>query len=147
MVSKTAQRSYLTCDAPKRRMDHPGGTSQPYLLSMGLRRCLPEHACAHQNTTAVSTTTMTRRTTKRPEQPEQLEQPKQDERDAKLMRVFRDVVRSGRYAGAPSLKDIAEMLNAKGIATPRGGRWTAMSVAKVLDRAQEARKDLSDRPE
>jgi hypothetical protein len=49
--------------------------------------------------------------TKRPEQPEQ------DERDAQMMRVFHGVVRSGRYAGAPSLKDIAEMLNAKGIAT------------------------------
>lgn len=33
------------------------------------------------------------------------------------------------------LRDIADALNAQGVPTPRGGRWYATSVARVLDRA------------
>jgi Recombinase len=37
-------------------------------------------------------------------------------------------------AGAPPLRDIAEVLNARGITTARGGRWHATSVKNVLER-------------
>jgi Recombinase len=39
-------------------------------------------------------------------------------------------------AGATSLHQIAEALNARGITTPRGGRWHAKSVSNVLARPQ-----------
>ncbi len=62
--------------------------------------------------------------------------PKLDEEEvAKLMRLIVRV-----RAGA-SLGEIAETLNAMGIATPRGGRWNARSVAKALERVQEARNE------
>jgi DNA invertase Pin-like site-specific DNA recombinase len=37
-------------------------------------------------------------------------------------------------AGATSLRAIAEALNARGIATARGGRWQAMTVSNLLAR-------------
>jgi DNA invertase Pin-like site-specific DNA recombinase len=40
-----------------------------------------------------------------------------------------------RKSGAMSLRAIAEALNARGIATPRGGRWYAMSVRNALARS------------
>lgn len=43
-----------------------------------------------------------------------------------------------RRAGASSLHQIAEALNARGITTPRGGQWYASSVSNVLHRAQLA---------
>jgi DNA invertase Pin-like site-specific DNA recombinase len=45
------------------------------------------------------------------------------------------VIREIRRAGAKSLHQIAEALNARGITTPRGGRWYAKSVSNVLARA------------
>jgi hypothetical protein len=36
--------------------------------------------------------------------------------------------------GAMSLRAIAEALNARGIATARGGRWQAMTVSNLLAR-------------
>jgi Recombinase len=56
---------------------------------------------------------------------------------AKLMRAVREAVRSGARAGMTSYNEIAEMLNAKGIAAPQAGRWTAQSVATALERARE----------
>jgi len=44
------------------------------------------------------------------------------------------VVREIRRAGATSLRQIADALNARGITTPRGGRWHASSVRNVLAR-------------
>jgi DNA invertase Pin-like site-specific DNA recombinase len=44
------------------------------------------------------------------------------------------IIREIRAAGAESLRDIADALNARGIATPRGGRWHASSVRNVLAR-------------
>ena len=38
-------------------------------------------------------------------------------------------------SGAKTLRAIAEALNARGVATPRGGRWHAMSVRNALARA------------
>lgn len=45
------------------------------------------------------------------------------------------VIREIRRAGATSQHQIADALNARGIATPRGGRWHASSVRNVLERA------------
>jgi hypothetical protein len=45
------------------------------------------------------------------------------------------VIREIRRAGATSLHQIANVLNARGITTPRGGRWYAKSVSNVLARA------------
>jgi DNA invertase Pin-like site-specific DNA recombinase len=40
-----------------------------------------------------------------------------------------------RDAGAKTLREIATALNARGVTTPRGGRWHATSVKNVLARA------------
>jgi DNA invertase Pin-like site-specific DNA recombinase len=39
-----------------------------------------------------------------------------------------------RKTGATTLRAIADALNARGVPTPRGGRWHAMSVRNVLAR-------------
>ena len=44
------------------------------------------------------------------------------------------VIREIRRAGVTSLHQIADALNARGITTPRGGRWYASSVRNVLAR-------------
>jgi DNA invertase Pin-like site-specific DNA recombinase len=40
-----------------------------------------------------------------------------------------------RRSGATTLRALAEALNARGVPTPRGGRWHAMSVRNVLARS------------
>ena len=45
------------------------------------------------------------------------------------------IIREAQKAGARTLGEIAEALNARGIATARGGQWYAQSVANVLARA------------
>jgi hypothetical protein len=45
------------------------------------------------------------------------------------------VIRAIQRAGAQSLHQIADALNARGINTPRGGRWYAKSVSNVLERS------------
>ncbi|WP_245474719.1 recombinase family protein [Bradyrhizobium sp. Leo121] len=45
------------------------------------------------------------------------------------------IIREAQKAGASTLRQIAEALNARGIPTARGGRWYAQSVANVLERA------------
>jgi DNA invertase Pin-like site-specific DNA recombinase len=40
-----------------------------------------------------------------------------------------------RRSGATTLRAIAEALNARGVPTPRGGRWHAMSVRNVIARS------------
>jgi DNA invertase Pin-like site-specific DNA recombinase len=55
------------------------------------------------------------------------------------------IIREAQKAGARTLREIADALNARGISTARGGAWHAMSVKNVLDRSiasksqQEAR--------
>jgi hypothetical protein len=44
------------------------------------------------------------------------------------------IIREAQKTGARTLREIAEELNARGIATARGGRWYAQSVANVLAR-------------
>ena len=45
------------------------------------------------------------------------------------------IIREAQKAGASTLRQIAEALNARGIPTARGGHWYAQSVANVLERA------------
>jgi Recombinase len=45
------------------------------------------------------------------------------------------IIREAQKAGATSLRDIAAALNARGVATARGGQWHAKSVANILERA------------
>jgi DNA invertase Pin-like site-specific DNA recombinase len=45
------------------------------------------------------------------------------------------IIREAQKAGARTLREIAEALNARGIATARGGQWHAQSIANVLERA------------
>ena len=48
-----------------------------------------------------------------------------------------------RRAGVKTFREIADALNARGIPTPRGGRWFAMSVRIVMARPQ---LDVRHRP-
>jgi DNA invertase Pin-like site-specific DNA recombinase len=48
-----------------------------------------------------------------------------------------DAIEDIRSKGAKSLRDIAEMLNERNISTPRGGKWSATQVARVLIYANE----------
>jgi DNA invertase Pin-like site-specific DNA recombinase len=45
------------------------------------------------------------------------------------------IIREIRKAGATTLREIAEALNARGVQTARGGQWYAMTVRNVLARA------------
>ena len=53
-----------------------------------------------------------------------------DQRAANVLPIIREI----RAAGARSLHQIAAALNARGVTTPRGGRWYAKSVSNVLAR-------------
>jgi DNA invertase Pin-like site-specific DNA recombinase len=45
------------------------------------------------------------------------------------------IIREAQKAGASTLRQVAEALNARGIPTARGGRWYAQSIANILERA------------
>jgi DNA invertase Pin-like site-specific DNA recombinase len=45
------------------------------------------------------------------------------------------IIREAQKAGATTLREIAEALNARGVATARGGQWHAKSVSNILERA------------
>jgi DNA invertase Pin-like site-specific DNA recombinase len=45
------------------------------------------------------------------------------------------IIRETQKAGATTLRQIAEALNARGVATARGGQWHPKSVANILERA------------
>jgi hypothetical protein len=55
-------------------------------------------------------------------------QERADARAAELAPVIRDL----RAAGATSLRAIADALNQRRIPTPRGGRWQAGNVSRLL---------------
>jgi DNA invertase Pin-like site-specific DNA recombinase len=44
------------------------------------------------------------------------------------------IIREAQKAGATTLRQIAEALNARGVATARGGQWHATSVSNILER-------------
>lgn len=44
------------------------------------------------------------------------------------------IIHAVRKAGATTLREIAEALNARGVQTARGGAWHAMTVKNILDR-------------
>ncbi len=50
-------------------------------------------------------------------------------------------IREAQAAGAKSLRQIAAALNARGIATARGGKWEAQTVANVLKRLPGADRE------
>jgi DNA invertase Pin-like site-specific DNA recombinase len=45
------------------------------------------------------------------------------------------LIREAQATGARSLREIAAVLNARGLETPQGARWSPMAVKRVLDRA------------
>jgi hypothetical protein len=45
------------------------------------------------------------------------------------------IIREAQKAGATTLREIADALNAGGIPTARGGQWHATSVKNLLERA------------
>lgn len=45
------------------------------------------------------------------------------------------IIKDIRAAGATSLRDIADELNARGIPAPRGGTWGAVQVSRTISRA------------
>jgi DNA invertase Pin-like site-specific DNA recombinase len=45
------------------------------------------------------------------------------------------IIREAQRAGASTLRQLADALNARGIPTARGGQWYAQSVANILERA------------
>ncbi|MFY9958096.1 recombinase family protein [Bradyrhizobium sp.] len=47
------------------------------------------------------------------------------------------IIKEAQKAGATTLRQIAEALNARGVATARGGQWHAASVKNMLDRATQ----------
>jgi Recombinase len=48
--------------------------------------------------------------------------------------IVTPIIRDAQIAGAKSLRQIAAGLNGRGIATARGGKWEAQTVANVLRR-------------
>jgi DNA invertase Pin-like site-specific DNA recombinase len=54
------------------------------------------------------------------------------------------IIREAQKAGATTLRAVADALNARGIPTPRGGAWYAMSVKNALERPI-ARKTSGER--
>ena len=55
------------------------------------------------------------------------------------------IIREAQKAGAATLREIADALNACGISTARGGSWHAMSVKNVLDRPIAGKSRLGER--
>jgi DNA invertase Pin-like site-specific DNA recombinase len=47
------------------------------------------------------------------------------------------IIREAQKAGARTLRELADALNARGIATARGGQWYAKSVANILERKRQ----------
>jgi DNA invertase Pin-like site-specific DNA recombinase len=56
-----------------------------------------------------------------------------DERAAKVL----PIIRKAQKAGATSLRAIAQVLNDRGIPTPRGGTWAPTQVKNILDRSSD----------
>jgi DNA invertase Pin-like site-specific DNA recombinase len=50
------------------------------------------------------------------------------------------IIEAIRKTGATSLHQIADALNARGVSTPRGGRWHAKSVSNLLGRASRRKE-------
>ena len=50
----------------------------------------------------------------------------------------RPIIEDARKAGAVTLQDLADALNARGVRTARGGRWHPMTVRAILQRTEAA---------
>jgi DNA invertase Pin-like site-specific DNA recombinase len=55
------------------------------------------------------------------------------------------IIRAVQKAGAETLRDIADALNARGIPTARGGQWHATTVKNVLDRPTARNSQMGER--
>jgi hypothetical protein len=44
-------------------------------------------------------------------------------------------IRDAQAAGAKTLRQISDALNARGVATARGGKWEATTVRNIISRA------------
>jgi DNA invertase Pin-like site-specific DNA recombinase len=49
------------------------------------------------------------------------------------------IIKEAQRAGATTLRQVADALNARGVATARGGQWHATSVKNMLDRAMQSK--------
>ena len=49
------------------------------------------------------------------------------------------IIREAQKAGTRSLRAIADVLNARGVRTARGGKWAATQVRDILRRADSAK--------
>jgi hypothetical protein len=47
------------------------------------------------------------------------------------------IIREAQKAGASSLRAVADVLNARGVRTARGGKWAATQVRDILRRAPQ----------
>ena len=56
--------------------------------------------------------------------------------DARAAKVL-PIIRKAQKAGATSLRAIAQVLNDRGIPTPRGGTWAPMQVKNILARSSD----------
>ncbi len=59
-----------------------------------------------------------------------------DERAGNVLPIIRQI----QASGINGLRGIANALNARGIQTPRGGRWHPQTVARIIGRATTAAK-------
>ncbi len=57
---------------------------------------------------------------------------------AVLMDAAMPIIREAQRAGATTLRDVAEALNARGVLTARGGTWHATTVKNILARNCES---------
>ena len=55
------------------------------------------------------------------------------------------IIHEVQKAGVTTLRAIAAALNARGVATARGGSWAAMSIKNVLDRPIARKSQLGER--
>jgi len=54
------------------------------------------------------------------------------------------VIREAQKAGATTLRDSAKALNARGVATARGGQWHAKSISNILERVEGMAMHVAD---
>lgn len=66
-------------------------------------------------------------------------QARQEQADARA-RDLAPIIEDIRAGGVTSLNGIAKELNERGINTPRGGKWAAISVRNILQRLEQVRQ-------
>jgi DNA invertase Pin-like site-specific DNA recombinase len=114
-----------------------GTDADPFMLHLFAALAEKERALISQRTKAALTAAKERGV--------QLGNPRIEDARAKAIDVAKSgadrhaaavlpIIQQVQAAGAKTLRDIADALNARGIATPRAGRWYATSVKNLLER-------------